>query len=40
LILLRGAHGFKFLEDSQIIEVKEGPYSEKNKVYLEIGEVR
>lgn len=38
LILLTGAHGFKFLEDSQLIEVKEGPYSEKNKVYLKIKE--
>jgi len=40
LILLRGAHGFKFLKDSHIIEVKEGPYSEKNKVYLKTGEVK
>lgn len=36
LILLSGAHGFKFLEKSQLIEVKEGPYSEKNKVYLKM----
>ncbi len=38
LILLSGAHGFKFLEKSQLIEVKEGPYSEKNKVYLKVKE--
>lgn len=36
LILLSGAHGFKFLEKSHLIEVKEGPYSEKNKVYLKV----
>lgn len=38
LILLTGAHGFKFLEKSHLIEVKEGPYSEKNKVYLKVKE--
>ena len=38
LILMSGAHGFKFLEKSQLIEVKEGPYSEKNKEYLKIKE--
>lgn len=38
LILLSGAHGFKFLQKSHLIEVKEGPYSEKNKVYLKVKE--
>jgi hypothetical protein len=38
LILLSGAHGFKFLEKSHLIEVKEGPYSEKNKIYLNVKE--
>jgi len=36
LILLTGAHGFRFLEESYLVEVKEGPYSEKNKIYLKI----
>lgn len=33
ILLSDGGHGFKMLEDSQIIEVKQGPYSgEKDKV--------
>ena len=29
LFLCRGGHGFKMLEDSEMIEVKQGPYSGK-----------
>jgi len=30
-ILLRGGHGFVFLEDSKVIYVKQGPYSGREK---------
>jgi len=38
ILLIAGGHGFKMLEDSKIIEVKQGPYSgvEKDKEYLEV----
>ena len=38
LILLIGAHGFKFLSDTKIIEVKQGPYVDKktDKRYLRV----
>lgn len=26
ILLIKGGHGFKFLEESQIIEIKQGPY--------------
>jgi hypothetical protein len=29
LFLCSGAHGFRFLEDTQMIEIKQGPYSGK-----------
>lgn len=29
LFLISGGHGFKILEDSKMLEVKQGPYSEK-----------
>lgn len=39
LVLMKKlGHGFKLLEDSKIIEIKQGPYSgqESDKVYLDI----
>ena len=34
ILLLEGGHGFKFLQDSEIVEVKQGPFFEgKDKVY-------
>lgn len=38
ILLIAGGHGFKILEDSKMIEVKQGPYSgvEGDKVYLEV----
>jgi len=37
ILLLRGGHGFNILEDSKIIEVKQGPYYgvEEDKQLLE-----
>ena len=29
IMLFRGGHGFKVIQDVEIIEVKQGPYSEK-----------
>jgi len=39
ILLVCGGHGFKILEDSKILEVKQGPYHgfESDKEYLEIG---
>ena len=39
ILLIAGGHGFDILEDSKIIEVKQGPYEgmEKDKKQLEIG---
>lgn len=31
ILLVAGGHGFEFLEDSQVIEVKQGPYTENDK---------
>ena len=30
VLLAHGGHGFKMLEKSEIIEVKQGPYSDDN----------
>lgn len=40
ILLLCGGHGFDILEDSKIIEVKQGPYYgvEEDKVHLDIGD--
>lgn len=40
ILLLSGGHGFKFLEDTKMIEVKQGPYAntEKDKIPLEVSE--
>ena len=33
LILIKGAHGFKILEPTDILEIKQGPYnSKKDKI--------
>ena len=39
ILLIAGGHGFDILEDSKIIEVKQGPYegTEQDKKRLEIG---
>ena len=39
ILLITGGHGFDILEDSKIIEVKQGPYEgmEKDKERLKIG---
>lgn len=35
ILLAAGAHGFEMLEDSELIEVKQGPYNaDKDKVHL------
>jgi len=36
ILLMQGGHGFKILEDSRIIEIKQGPYRDKeiDKEYL------
>jgi len=39
IILLSGGHGFEFLEDSKIIEIKQGPYKGKEKDKVIIKEV-
>ena len=40
ILLISGGHGFKILEDSRIIEVKQGPYpgGQGDKVPLETSE--
>ena len=36
VILIRGAHGFKILEPTEMLEIKQGPYSKKkDKVLFE-----
>ena len=35
ILLAGGGHGFEFLEDSEVIEVKQGPYSgDADKTYI------
>ena len=35
ILLIKGGHGFKFLEDSELFEVKQGPYlGEKDKAII------
>lgn len=40
ILLLCGGHGFNILEDSKIIEIKQGPYYgvEEDKLFLEVKE--
>ena len=39
IILFEGGHGFKFIEKTQIIEVKQGPYVEDNDKKLIEGKI-
>lgn len=34
IILLAGGHGFRMLEETEIIEIKQGPHQEDDKRYL------
>ena len=34
ILLASGGHSVEMMEDSEIIEVKQGPYSQENKVYF------
>ena len=38
ILLMEGGHGFEFLEDTRMIEIKEGPYMPESKKSLEIKE--
>jgi uncharacterized protein YjlB len=39
MILLReGGHGFEFLEDTKMIEIKQGPYNPQSRRNLEVKE--
>lgn len=40
IVLLLGGHGFEFLEDTKLIEIKQGPYTnrEHDKIILEVNE--
>lgn len=41
ILLVCGGHGFTMLEDSEIVEVKQGPYAgEQDKCFLEKGRCR
>jgi hypothetical protein len=35
MLLIRGGHGFTFLEETELIEVKQGPYQSGEKVRFE-----
>jgi hypothetical protein len=38
ILLMNGGHGFRFLDDTKIIEIKQGPYNDQktDKTYLKI----
>ncbi len=38
IVLLSGGHGFEFLEDTKMIEIKQGPYTgrDNDKIILEV----
>ena len=38
IMLLAGGHGFEFLEDTKMIEIKQGPYTDRehDKILLEV----
>ncbi|MHA1381691.1 MAG: hypothetical protein ACTSRG_25255 [Candidatus Helarchaeota archaeon] len=40
IVLLSGGHGFKFLEETKMIEIKQGPYTgrDNDKITLEVKE--
>ena len=42
IILIDGGHGFKILKPTEIIEIKQGPYSQKKdkKVFTPIDDLR
>ena len=41
ILLVCGGHGFVMLEDSEIVEVKQGPYAgDKDKSFLEVATCR
>ena len=42
IVLIDGSHGFKFLENSELIEVKQGPFNSKidKRRFLAIDEKR
>ena len=35
VLTMRGGHGITFLEESSILEIKQGPYEENKKVYFQ-----
>lgn len=38
ILLIRGGHGFEFLEETEMIEVKQGPYDPQSTQRLEVQE--
>ena len=36
ILLMSGGHGLRMLEDSRVIEVKQGPYDEANTTKIEV----
>ena len=38
LLLMEGGHGFEFLEPTEMLEIKQGPYHPDSKVELKIKE--
>ena len=38
ILIIKGGHDFEFLEETQMIEVKQGPYNPASKVILDIKE--
>ncbi len=37
-LLIKGGHGFEFLEETEMIEIKQGPYDPKSTERLEVRE--
>jgi mannose-6-phosphate isomerase-like protein (cupin superfamily) len=41
ILLIRGGHGFKMLENTEMVEIKQGPYAgEKDKIRFVPGEMK
>ena len=36
ILLMEGGHGFEFLEDTKMLEIKQGPYNPESKKPLEV----
>jgi len=36
ILLMNGGHGFRMLEDTRLVEIKQGPYDESNTVKIEV----